>query len=57
MNRYIVKNCPSLDTDGITCQDCSFGDCGMEDCSNRTDCLIKQLINLNKPLDLFEIFV
>lgn len=44
MNRYIVKNCPSLDTDGITCQDCSFEDCGMEDCSNRNNCLTKELI-------------
>ena len=43
--KYIVKNCPSLDTDGTTCQDCSFKDCGMEDCFNRTDCLIKEVID------------
>ena len=42
--KYIVQSCPSLDTDGITCQDCSFEDCGMEDCSNRSNCLIKQVI-------------
>lgn len=42
--KYVVQSCPSLDTDGMTCQDCSFDDCGMEDCVNRTDCLIKQVI-------------
>ena len=48
--KYIVKNCTSLDSDGITCQDCSYEDCGADDCINRTDCLIKRAIDKCKEV-------
>lgn len=46
MSKYIVKNCTSLDSDGTTCQDCSYEDCGADDCINRTDCVLKQIVEL-----------
>ena len=42
MNKYIVKNCPALFD--IFCHSVSRG--GM--CQDRTDCLIKQVIELCK---------
>ena len=49
---YIVKNCTSLDSDGTTCQDCSYEDCGADDCINRNDCVIKQVIEKCKDAKL-----
>ena len=44
LNDHIIKDCPSLDSDGITCQDCTQDDPGFEACINRNNCIIKKLI-------------
>ena len=49
MGKYVVKNCTSLDTDGKTCQDCHYENMGNDYCSNRTNCLIKQVIEKLAP--------
>ena len=44
-NRYIVKGCPALDDDFLQiCTD----DTGQRDCKDRTDCKIKQIVELCK---------
>ena len=41
---YIVKDCPCLDSDRITCQDCTQDNPGTDACTNRNNCTIKKLI-------------
>ena len=46
-NRYIVKGCPALDDDFLQiCTD----DTGQRDCKDRTDCPIKQVVELCKQI-------
>ena len=51
VNKYIIKNCTSLDSDGTTCQDCTYKNCGADDCINRTDCVIKQVVEKLRKTD------
>jgi len=37
-------NCPALDYDDITCRDSSCDECGMVACIERTNCLLKQIV-------------
>lgn len=52
--KYIVKNCTSLDSNGTTCQDCSYEDCGADNCINRTDCIMKQIVEKCKKIQELE---
>lgn len=49
MSKYIIKNCPALYGDE-GCKEFTYED-GSVNCKNRTDCLLKQIVEKCKKVD------